>query len=71
MESNEIIIKPELPIGTEFYFMENNTIKLGLIAAYNVHVTSCVDNSRSWCDQLFARFINNTQKETYKYDYGY
>ena len=66
-----IIIEPELPIGTEFWIMKNNRPELGLIAAYNVYVTSCVDRNRGWHDQLFGRWLNRKQKEVWEYSYSY
>jgi hypothetical protein len=66
-----IVIEPELPIGTEFWIMKNNRPELGLIAAYNVYVTSCVDSNRGWHEQLFGRWLNKKQKEVWKYSYSY
>ena len=66
-----IIIEPELPIGTEIWVMKNNKPELGLIAAYNVYVTSCVEENRGWKEQLFSRWINKEQKKVWTYSYSY
>jgi len=66
----EIIINPELPIGTEFWVMKNSKVILGLVAAYKVYVTSCTDKG-SWHEQLFNRWLNKTQKEIWKYFFNY
>lgn len=66
-----ITISPELPIGTEFWFMYKNSIELGLVAAYNVRVTSCTDNDRSWKDQLFGRWLGRKQKDHWKFTFQY
>jgi len=64
-------INPELPIGTELWIMKNNRPELGLVAEYNVHVTSCVDKNKGWHEQLFGRWLNRKQKEVWKYSYSY
>lgn len=71
MSLNQIIIEPELPIGTEFWIMKDNRPTLGLIAAYNVHVTSCIDKNHGWHNQLFMRWLTGKQKEVYTYSCSY
>lgn len=71
-KSTTITITPELPIGTEFWFMHKNRIELGLVAAYDVRVTSCTDENRSWHEQLFSRWMSERkQKEHWKYTFNY
>lgn len=50
-----ITITPELPIGTELWFMHKNRIMLALVAGYRVNVTSNIEND-GWYDQLFRRW---------------
>lgn len=71
MKTQQIIIEPELPIGTPFWFMESNRARMGLVAAYKVSVTSATDNNRSWVEQLFERHHKGTAKEVYEYRFSY
>ena len=68
-----IVIDPELPIGTPFWIMRDNKPEMGLICAYDVHVTSHTDNRDSWHSQLFRRWVKSKQlaKETFKYYFSY
>lgn len=66
-----ISFTPELPIGTEFYIMKNNTPSLGLIAAINVKITTLTTNKGSWHKLLFSRWNDGKQKEIWEYTYGY
>lgn len=69
----EIIIKPELPIGTELWFMKDNKPWLALVAEYIVTVTAYNQNLElSWYEQLFYRWMNKrTQKEYWRYSFQY
>ena len=71
VSGSTIIIDPELPIGTEIWIMKNNKPELGLIAGYNVRVTSCTERGRGWHEQLFRRWLNKQQKEVWEYDFSY
>ena len=70
--ASEIIIKPELPIGTELWFMKNNKPWMALVAAYDVRVTSYnVKADYGWYEQLFGRWHNKRQKEYWNYSWEY
>lgn len=69
--NGEFTVKPELPIGTEFWIMKDNRLELGLVAAFNVCVTSCVDSKRGWRDQLFGRWINKEAKKVWTFSISY
>lgn len=67
----QIIITPELPIGTEFWVMDHNEIVMGLICSYSVYVTSSIDKDKSWHEQIFSRWRNGKAKDYYKYNFSY
>src|SRR5690348_2025707 len=64
------VVEPELPIGTEFWFLWNGKMEMGLVAAYHVHVTSCVEDD-SWHRQLFRRWLNKKAKDVWSYSFNY
>lgn len=64
------VVTPELPIGTEFWFLWNGKMEFGLVAAYRVYVTSCTEDD-SWHRQLFRRWLNRKAKDVWKYDFTY
>lgn len=64
------VVEPELPIGTEFWFLWNGKMEMGLVAAYNVHVTSYVEDD-SWHKQLFRRWLNKKAKDVWSYSFNY
>ncbi len=70
-ERTEFHIKPELPIGTELWYMYNNKPSLALVAAIHIRITSCLDKNRGWRDQIFARWMNKTAKKEWEYTYDY
>lgn len=68
----DIIIKPELPIGTELWFMKDNKPWLALVAGYQVNVTAYNDNEKDgWYHQLFFRWFKRKQKEYWNYSWEY
>jgi len=67
----QIIISPEHEIGKEFWFMYNNEVRHGLIAAYHVYVTSATNENMGWSEQLWNRFWQGKHKEVFKYSYSY
>lgn len=69
---NEIIITPELPIGSEFWIMYNDKPKMGLISGYQVWVTANDSKAKQGLfDQIFYRWLNRKQKEYFEYNYAY
>jgi hypothetical protein len=72
----KITIEPELQIGTEFWIMRNNKPELGLICSYEISVTSYTDRNKTWYDQLFGRWlndsvVNNKQREQFEITFQY
>lgn len=68
----EIIIRPELPIGTELWFMRDNKMWIALVAAYRVDVTSFNDKEEhGWYHQLYFRWLKKKQKEYWRYSFQY
>lgn len=69
----DITIKPELPIGTELWFMRDNKPWLALVAGYQVNVTAYNDKEKDgWYHQLFFRWLNHRkQKEYWNYSWQY
>lgn len=71
-EQTEFYIKPELPIGTELWYMYNNKPSLALVGAIKVYITSCTENNLGWRDQIFKRWMNGRkQKQVWEYSYIY
>lgn len=73
-ETQEFTIKPKYQIGTELWFMENNTPRLALIAQITVLISSFDDrdkNSKGWLCQLFERWIQRRAKSYWNYRYNY
>jgi hypothetical protein len=64
------MIKPELPIGTEFWYLKNSRMEMGLVAAYTVRVTSCVEDD-SWHKQLWRRWSNKKAKNVWVFYFSY
>jgi hypothetical protein len=68
METKQLIIDIELPIGTEFWIMLNNEPVIGIISSYKIHVTSATEDTErlgGWASALWYRFIHNIHKDVW------
>jgi len=74
METKQLTIDVELPIGTEFWIMVNNQPTMGVISYYDVKVTSAtkyVEGNDSWALTLWRRFLSNTIKDKWEMSFTY
>lgn len=71
--NSDIVIRPELSIGTELWFMRDNKPRLALVAGYNVYVTGYNPNDKAngWYHQMFFRWLNRKQKQYWRYSFEY
>lgn len=69
---DQIFINPELPLYTKFWIMQNNHPVLGIIAAYDVRVTTHTINECGWWEQLYYIFRGlKANKAAYRYVFSY
>ncbi len=74
METKQLTIDVELPIGTEFWIMVNNQPTKGVISYYDVKVTSAtkyVEGDKSWALTLWRRFLSHTIKDKWDMYFTY
>lgn len=71
-ERNSIVINPEFKIGTQFWVINRMTgmLEIGIIAAYDVRVTSCVNTNMSWHYQIFNNLFKG-KKQSFKCYFRY
>ncbi len=71
METTTFTITPELPIGTEMWFMYKNKPEMCLIAGIRLDIDSHNGNGESWHKQLWSRWAEGKAKEYWRYSWMY